>query len=167
MPETYYNFQTNFRHLFWSLATRTVLTSYKDSAYYWTGLLLLIRGTVYILLAIDENMSLIISVILSALLYLHATVQPFKNKFHNIQECITILNLSAIHAALSYKENFVGLKIAKGLITIGVVYFMLAIIFHCCMHKCNNIIYKGMKWLLCKINKVKAIKWIGYVISCV
>ena len=133
---------------------------YRDSAYYWTGLLLLIRVIVYVLLAIDEDMSLIISVLFSGLLYLHTAVQPFKNKFHNIQECITILNLSAIHAALSYKKNLVGLKIAKTLIAVGVIYFMLAIIFHCCMYRWNNMIHKIMKWMFYKISKVKGIKWL-------
>ena len=74
---------------------------YKDSAYYWTGLLLLIRVVVYVLLVINEDTHLIISVLLGRLLYFHAIVQPFKNKFHNIQECFTILTkLSRIRTTL-------------------------------------------------------------------
>ena len=132
---------------------------YKDNAYYWTGLLLLVRVIVFALLAINEDMHLIISVLFGGLLYFHATVQPFKNKLHNIQECFTILNLSAIHAALSYKNNFIGLKIAKILITFGIIHFTVAIVLHCCAYKCN-VIHKVMEWLSCKINKVKGIKWL-------
>ena len=131
---------------------------YKDGAYYWTGLLLLIRVIVYVLLAINEDTHLIISVLLGGLLYFHATMQPFKNKFHNIQECFTILNLSAIHAALSYKNNFIGLKIAKVLITIGMIYFILAIVLHCCVYRCNNMIHNVMEWLSSRIRKVKDIR---------
>ena len=107
---------------------------YKDSAYYWTGLLLLIRGIIYALLVINEDISLLaISGLLGGLLCLHAAVQPFKSKFYNIQECITILNLLLTYSALSCKKHLIGIKIAKALATIGVVYFILAIILHCQM----------------------------------
>ena len=130
---------------------------YIDSAYYWTGLLLLIRGIVYVLLVLDEDLRLIvISLIFGGLLCIHAAVQPFKSKFNNIQECITILNLLAVHSVLPYK-NSVGLKITNVLITVGVIYFTLAIVFHCCMC-CRNMIHERTKWLFHKINKVKSIK---------
>ena len=139
----------------------TYFGSYKDSAYYWTGLLLLIRGIVYVLLVIDEDLRLIvISVLLGGLLCLHAAVRPFKSKFNNIQECITVLNLLAVHSVLLYKKNLVGLKISKALITIGVIYFTLAIVFHCCMYSWNNMIHKRMKWLFCKISNVKCLKYL-------
>ena len=135
----------------------TYFGAYQDRAYYWTGLLLLIRVIVYVLSALDEDMSLVvITVLLGGLLCLHAAVQPFKSKFHNIQECVTILNLLTFHAALLYKKS-VGLKIAMMLIRIGVIYFMIAIILHCCMHRWNTLIHKAIKWLLNKFYKVKTI----------
>ena len=134
----------------------TYFGAYKDSAYYWTGLLLLIRAVVYALPAIDEDLSfLLISILLGGLLCLHAAVQPHKSKFHNIQECIAILNLLAVHAVLLYKKNIVGRKIAMILISIGVYYFIIAIVLHCCMYKWNNLIVKGIKWSLFIISKVK------------
>ena len=137
----------------------TYFGAYKDSAYYWTGLLLLIRVIIYVLLVINEDMSLvIISVLLGGLLCLHASIQPFKSKFYNIQERITILNLLAIHVVLLYKENLVGLKIAKVLITVGVIYFILAIVLHCCMYRCGKLlIHRNFKRLLFKIRKLKSI----------
>ena len=134
----------------------TYFGAYKDSAYYWTGLLLLIRAVVYALPSIDEDLSfLVISVLLGGLLCLHAAVQPYKSKFCNIQECFTILNLSAVHAALLYKKNVVGQKIAMVLISIGVYYFIIAIVLHCCMYRWNNLIVKSIQWSLFMISKVK------------
>ena len=137
----------------------TYFGPYKDSAYYWTGLLLLIRGIVYVLLVLDGDLRLvIISVLFGGLLYLHTTVKPFKSRFHNIQECITILNLLTVHVALLYKKNLVGLKIAKVLISVGVIYFILAIVYHCCMYRCNNKIHTSIEWLTCKVYNIKGIK---------
>ena len=115
----------------------------------------------YVLLVIDEDLRLIVtSVLLGGLLCLHAAVRPFKSKFNNIQECITVLNLLAVHSVLLYKENLVGLKISKALITVGVIYFTLAIVFHCCMYSWNNMIHKRMKWFFCKISNVKCLKYL-------
>ena len=114
----------------------TYFAPYRDSAYYWTGLLLLIRMLVYILAASDADIGLVaIPALMGGLLCVHAAVQPFKSKFHNIQECVTILNLLVITSVLSYKKSLVGLKVAEVLILIGVVYFMLAIAFHCIMYR--------------------------------
>ena len=136
----------------------TYLGTYKDSAYYWTGLLLLIRAIVYALPSIDEDLSfLVISILLGGLLCLHAAVQPYKSKFCNIQECIAILNLLAVHAALLYKKNVVGQKMAMVLISIGVYYFIIAIVLHCCMYRWNNMIVKSIKCSLFMISKVKSI----------
>ena len=134
----------------------TYFGAYQDSAYYWTGLLLLIRAVVYALPSIDEDLSfLVISVLLGGLLCLHAAVQPYKSKFCNIQECIAILNLSAVHAALLYKKNVAGQKMAMILIRIGVYYFIMAIVLHCCMYRWNNVIVKSIKCSLFMISKVK------------
>ena len=136
----------------------TYFGAYKDSAYYWTGLLLLVRAVVYALPAIDEDLSyLVISILLGGLLCLHAAVQPHKNKFCNIQECIAILNLLAVHSVLLYKKNVVGQKIAMFLISIGVCYFIIAIVLHCCMYRWNNLIVKGIKWSFYMVSKVKTI----------
>ena len=134
----------------------TYFGPYKDSAYYWTGLLLLIRVIVYVLLVLDEDMRVIvISLVLGGLLCIHAAVQPFKTKFNNIQECIAVLNLLAVHSILPHK-NLVGLT--KALITVVVMYFTLALVFHCCIYCWNSMIHKRMKQLFSKIDKFKCIK---------
>ena len=131
-------------------------SAYKDKAYYWTGLLLLIRVIVYILSAFDDDISFLATGILFAgLLCLHGVIQPFKSRFHNIQESVTIVNLLAAHVAPLYKKDFLGLKVAQILLAVGIAYFTLAVVFHCCMHRWKDTIYKGIKWVYHKIHKVK------------
>ena len=126
----------------------TYFSAYKDKAYYWTGLLLLIRVIVYALSAFDNDISFItISILLTGLLCLHGAVQPFKSKFHNIQESITVANLVVVHTAQLYKKGLLGPKIAQLLLAIGVTYFIIMITIHCCMHSCKNTIKKGIRWL--------------------
>ena len=133
----------------------TYFGSYKDRAYYWTGLLLLVRVIVYVLSALDEDMSLVvITVLFGGLLCLHAAVQPFKSNFHNIQECIIILNLLAVHTVLLYTKNTVGLTIVMILIRIGVTYFTIAILLHCCMYRWSSSIHKSIKQFLCKVKSI-------------
>ena len=43
------------------------------------------------------------------------------------------------------------------LISIGVYYFIIAIMLHCCMYRWKNMIVKGIKWSFCMISKVKSI----------
>ena len=107
----------------------TYFSTYKDKAYYWTGLLLLIRVIVFILSAFEKDISFIAtSILLAVLLFLHGVVQPFKCKFHNIQESIAIINLLAVHVTPLYKNDLLGLKVAQILLAIGAVYFIVAII---------------------------------------
>ena len=137
----------------------TYFSAYKDKAYYWTGLLLLIRVIIYALSAFDNDISFItISILLTGLLCLHGAVQPFKSKFHNIQESITVANLVVVHTAQLYKKDLLGPKVAQLLLAIGVTYFIIMITIHCCMDRCKSEIYRGIKCLhhivnfICKAN---------------
>ena len=87
--------------------------------------------------------------------YMEYVVQPFKSKFHNIQESVTIVNLLAAHVAPLYKKDSLGLKVAQILLAVGIAYFTLAIVFHCCMHRWEDTIYKCIKWVHRKICAVK------------
>ena len=128
-------------------------SAYKDKAYYWTGLLLLIRVIVYILSAFGNDISFLTTGILFAgLLCLNGVIQPFKSRFHNIQESVTIVNLLAAHVALLYKKDFLGLKVAQILLAVGIAYFTLAVVFHCCMHRWKNAIFKCIKRVYHKIH---------------
>ena len=137
----------------------TYFSTYKDKAYYWTGLLLLIRITVFILSAFEKDISFIAtSILLAVLLCLHGVVQPFKSKFHNIQESIAIVNLLAAHVTPLYKNDLLGLKVAQILLAFGAAYFIIAIMFHCCMYRWGDSIFKVIKWLHRKICKKKILE---------
>ena len=113
----------------------TYFSVYKDKAYYWTGLLLIIRVIVYILSTINKDTSFITtSILFAGLLCLHGTIQPFKSKFHNIQESLTIANLLAVHVATFYKKKILGLEAPEAILILGLVYIIPAVIIHCCMH---------------------------------
>ena len=142
----------------------TYFTAYKDKAYYWTGLLLLVRAIIYILSALQKSalqndVSFItISILLAGLLCLHGVIQPFKSNFHNIQESVIIVNLLAAHVAPLYKNDLLGLKVAQILLTVGVICLILAIVFSWCKKKFGKIIFKCIRWLQCKICKKKILK---------
>ena len=126
----------------------TYFSTYKDKAYYWTGLLLLVRVIVYILSAFDiDTCFMITSMLFVCLLCLHGVVRPFKNAFHNIQESVIIANLSVAHIAPLYKRDSIGLKVSQILLTIGISYIITVTVFHCCMHRWGDTIYKSIKWL--------------------
>ena len=126
----------------------TYFSVYKDKAYYWTGLLLLIRVIVYILSTINKDISFVTtSILFTGLLCLHGIVQPFKSKFHNIQESLTIVNLLAVHVTTLYKNRILGLGLPQIFLIVGLAYFIPAIIIHCCMHRWRNKIQNGINWL--------------------
>ena len=134
----------------------TYFSAYKDKAYYWTGLLLLIRTIIYILSAFQQDISFIaISILLAGLLCLHGIIQPFKSNFHNIQESVIIVNLLAAHVAPLYKNDLIGLKVAQILLTVGAIYLILAIVISRCMQKFGKAILKCTRWFHCKICKKK------------
>ena len=64
---------------------------YKIEFYFWTGLHLLVRVTIFGLSALDKNTNLMISIILfSILLWLTEKFSPFKNQVNNTLEVATV-----------------------------------------------------------------------------
>ena len=66
---------------------------------------------------------------------------PFKNEIKNIQELLLLFILMVIHVAPLYKHDSLGLTISQVLLTIGVVYLIVALTVHCIMFRCKTIIY--------------------------
>ena len=95
------------------------------------------------------------SMLFVCLLCLHGVVRPFKNTFHNIQESVMIANLLAAHVAPLYKKDSLGLKVAQILLTIGIIYIIIVVVFHCCMHRWGDTIYKCIKSLRHRIYEKK------------
>ena len=57
---------------------------------------------------------------------------------------------------LYVRSYVIGVKVTEILLTIGVTYFIIAIVVHCFMHRWRSMIHKWIKWLRHrKIFKVK------------
>ena len=85
---------------------------YKDNFYYWTGLQLLIRITIFGLSVLDNKISFLsISVLLAVLFCIHGMSSPYVSKFQNIQEALVLLNLLAVHVTAFYNSTFGGQSI--------------------------------------------------------
>ena len=107
---------------------------YKDNFYYWTGLQLLIRITIFGLSVLDNKISFLsISVLLAVFFCIHGMSSPYISKFRNIQEALVLLNLLAVHATAFYNSTFGGqsTKIIEFLILIVLIYSAIILIYQC------------------------------------
>ena len=120
---------------------------YKDKVSYWVGLQLLIRIIVLGLSVFDKDVNFLSASILFGVIFcIHGVVNPFKSRFHNIQEALILLNLLAIHVKAFYNskdaKNFTAVNY---LILIAAIYFVIIFIYQCLLmiiKKRNNNIPK-------------------------
>ena len=119
--------------------------------------MLLARVFIYGLTAISKYGSLLaISSFLAGLLYLQATVHPFKNNFMNVQESLMLLNLLITHVSQLHNDQIVGLKISQILITISITYFISLLTLHCLLFKCKKDVMHYFKDLYFGLFKLRA-----------
>jgi len=80
---------------------------YKDGCYYWTAVHIIIRDILFGLYAINIILRLNISALLLVIFtMLTGYVQPYKNKFVNIQEILMLTNVSILYGAgASYQAS--------------------------------------------------------------
>ena len=122
---------------------------YKDQVPYWVGLQLVIRKIVLGLSVFNEDVNFLSASILFGILFcIHGAVNPFKNKFLNIQEASILLNLVAIHisAFCNSRDGTDSLEIIKYLILTAAIYFVIIFLYQCLMmvNKENNILSKAI-----------------------
>ena len=130
---------------------------YKDKHYYWMGLQLFLRAVIYGFSALDRDYRIVtISVLLLILLCIQGFVQPFKNKFNNVQELLILFNLLVVHIFSCHESKSFDI-ISQTLITVAVVYFIIAISFLCSIDKCKTIFYRN-KFLCYMIDLVHKIQ---------
>ena len=114
------------------------LGPYKHGFSYWTGLQLLMRVAIFGLrAAFNRDVNLMISTILiTVLLCIQGIAQPFKNKFHNFQQSLVLLNIAVINVIALYNQhnNSKAFIIISILISVGCYYFVIHIICYCIMH---------------------------------
>ena len=117
---------------------------YKDKHYYWMGLQLSVRAVIYGFSALNKDDRIIaISILLVLLLCFQGFVQPFKNKFNNIQELLVVFNLLVVHMVLSHESKKFDITTSQILITVALAYFIITISFLCCVNKCKSAIYRN------------------------
>ena len=130
---------------------------YKDKHYYWMGLQLFVRAVIYGFSALDRDYRIVtISVLLLLLLCIQGFVQPFKKKFNNVQELLILFNLLVVHIVSCHESKSFDI-ISQTLITVAVVYFIIAISFLCSIDKCKTIFYRN-KFLCYMIDLVHKIQ---------
>lgn len=113
---------------------------YKDKVYYWVGFQLLIRALIYGTSALNDKYHLTGGIILLG--WLQCYGRPFKSKFKNIQESFILLNLQAVYAIklLSVdSDDTIAQMIVQALISLILVNFVVSVIVHCVMLKCNKV----------------------------
>ena len=115
---------------------------YKDKFYYWTGLQLLVRAAVFCISAVNDKCHLTDAIIvLGLLLCKQSYAQPYKSKFKNFQESFVLLNFQAVYAIrLLYltDDGATGMIMVQVLLSVVLVNFIISVIAHCVMLKCNN-----------------------------
>jgi len=148
---SYFKVVTTFKPLL-----DTYFSSYKDKVYYWTGLQLVVRAIILALSGFLKDTGLLaIVILLCVLLSAQGILRPFKNKFNNIQESLLLMNLLIIHAASLYKDTSIGLTIAQITVAIGLIYLLLAAVYHCVMFKWKDTIDNYINNLRSVIYKIK------------
>ena len=112
------------------------LAPYKDKYFYWTGLQLFLRAVFFSLLALDNHISILSGIIVTAiLLYLQGTLRPFKNHFSNTLEYTALLNLLLVYVITLYNHpNNINSTATQCLILVVLVYFI-SYVMHACITK--------------------------------
>ena len=131
---------------------------YKDKVPYWVGLQLVIRKIVFGLSAFNKDVNFLAASILFGILFcIHGVVNPFNNKFLNIQEALILLNLLAIHITAFYnsRNGTDSLEIIKYLILTAAIYFVIIFLYQCLMMIINKKILKTFVSLKSLLNQKK------------
>lgn len=118
---------------------------YNDEYHYWTGLLLLVRGVLYIIAAITESgypqILLLMTIIIIACLLCLKGLKLYKKVFVDILEIIVLLNLLSL-AAISlfqFKANSIKQKVAVYVSTgITALLLMIVIVYHIVVLLCKK-----------------------------
>ena len=120
----------------------TYFGPYKDKAYFWVGLQLVVRWLIFHSVMLDQDTTLMACCILiGSLLCLQGLMQPFKSKYLNVQESLVLFNILAVNVVTIYDHlvgNGVGVVVNKVLIFGVLLYFATFLITHCIMQLCGK-----------------------------
>ena len=119
---------------------------YKYRFYYWTGLQLLIRAVFFSISVLDRSTNLIVSaIILSVIIGLHGTIQPFKNSFKNYYEFMYIINLQIL--CILTLSHYQGATTVNVMVTLAAIQFIFIIIYHIITYLYNGVIRIKINYL--------------------
>lgn len=126
----------------------TYLSPYKDRVFYWVGLQLLVRRIMFALTMLDKYTSLTIgSIVIGLVLCIQSILQPFKNKFKNVQESLVLFNLLTINILALHNKSPNEMLMIKILIFFATICLFTLIAVHCVMSTCGKAIRKQMNSL--------------------
>ena len=134
------------------------LGPYKDDFPYWTGVQLLMRAVFLGVSAFDRDVSLTIgTIILGIVLCVEGFVHPFKSRFKNIQESLTLLNLLAVFVTASHYDGSSDIEplLLQCLIFTTFAYFIVYIVCHCMLSTCGNTIKPKIDVIMMHFNSLK------------
>jgi len=126
------------------------LGPYKDAYSLWVGLQLLSRAVFLGLSALNTDVTLTVGTfILGIILCAEDFVHPFKSRFKNIQESLTLLNLLAVYVTAWHYDGSSDIEplLMQCLIFMMFAYFIVYIACHCVMSTCGNTIKSRMNTL--------------------
>ena len=86
------------------------------------------------------------------MLYIEASLHPYKSKFKNIQESLVLLNLLVVYVTASHFDGSKnGALLMQCLIFTTLAYIIAYIVIHCVMIKCDRIIKPKINTILIQI----------------
>ena len=105
---------------------------FKSQYNYWLGVHLLIRNVILLNSMLEEHLSIAVGCIVMTIGgFFHSYIQPYKNKFINLQEMLLFCNYSILCILLLIDRretsNIIALNVMIGL---SFLQFILIIIYH-------------------------------------
>ena len=138
--------------------------SYKDAYGYWIAVDIILRSSLFILYAFQQQLRLILTtIILVIYIGYYGYVHPNKYRLVHIQELLLLVNLITIHA-ISYQDNYAIFSVATN-VMIGVTFlqFCIIVLYHFLTYTCRwNVVgmlhmirYKLTTYISNKLNNMR------------
>ena len=112
--------------------------SYKDKYYYWVGLQLTMRSSLFAMYAFQTRLKLILSAILLVIFSIYCGyIHPHKDKVVNIQELLLLINLIIMYA-VSYQGSERVFSIATNfMISLAFIQLFAIVFYHFLTYTCR------------------------------
>ena len=124
---------------------------FKHHCYYWIGLQLLLRNTMFLLSALVKDLSINIGCIIIITVAISLDyIQPYKSNMITFQETLLLYNYAILCVLLSLNGNeFQNVIVVNVMIALSLVQFMIIIVYHIFMYvTCTRLLkcIKQCRW---------------------